>query len=201
MTSAARQTQPMTVEDFLAFLDAHPDERWELIDGEPQMVGGGTLRHNTITLNIVAGLRPYARKSGYRVFGADVIVSRRDDAYFGAVPDVFVHCGAANPMQRLLDNPAIIVEVLSPSTLRRDRNQKLEQYRLMPSVDQIVHVNQDQVRIEMWTRAADTEPEALDGWHLSVLTRLDETAEFRAIAAPIAVADIYDDALPETATA
>jgi Uma2 family endonuclease len=200
MTVAARIAAPMTVEEFLAFLDARPLERWQLIDGQPLMMAGGTLRHNEIALNLVGSLRPAARKKGCRTYASDVLVRSSGDDDFAAIPDVFVRCGPSFGTDRLVDDPSIIIEVLSPSTMRLDRGSKFERYRSMASVEQIVLVYQDQIRVEVWSRVPADNDEAADGWTLTTLTRLSDQAVFPGIEASVSLADIYDDALPETGT-
>ena len=55
--SAARALDPMTVEQFLAFCETLPDgEKWELHDGRPVMMVGGTAGHSIIANNLARAL-------------------------------------------------------------------------------------------------------------------------------------------------
>jgi Uma2 family endonuclease len=49
-------------------------------------------------------------------------------------------------------NPALIIEVLSPSTERRDRGVKLRHYQLIPSLCEYWLVSQDEALIEQYVR-------------------------------------------------
>jgi Uma2 family endonuclease len=189
------------VDAFLIFLDNHPDERWELIDGHPIMMAGGTLDHNTITLNLARLLYPHARKSGCRVQTSDVLVRNPKDQDFAALPDVLVHCGSRDGQQRLLGDPAIIIEVLSRSTVIFDRGRKFAQYRAMPSVQQIVFIYQDQVRVENWTRTEATETASDEPWVMQTLSTLDSRVTFSRLDAETSLSDIYEDARPESGAA
>jgi Uma2 family endonuclease len=51
-----------------------------------------------------------------------------------------------------------VVEVLSPSTAEYDRGEKLEHYRQIPSLQEIVLVSHVKQELEVWRRTAD-------GWH------------------------------------
>lgn len=110
--------------------------RWELIKGVPyNMTPAPTPFHQTIVGNIFAELRSFLGKGDCEVFVApfDVRLSLEDD--YGnpktvIQPDVSVVC-----QKERLDNkglkgaPELVVEVLSPSTALKDRNEKLSLYR------------------------------------------------------------------------
>lgn len=52
-------------------------------------------------------------------------------------------------------NPCVIVEVLSETTERYDRDGKFEAYKKLPSFDTYALVSQDERRIEVRTRDGD----------------------------------------------
>jgi hypothetical protein len=71
-------TSAMSAEEFFAFIDARPCEKWELIDGYPELIkretpadpelparpqamGGDTLRHAMVSGNIAEAFSPGAR--------------------------------------------------------------------------------------------------------------------------------------------
>jgi Uma2 family endonuclease len=142
-STALALPEPMTVEGFLAFIDARPDERYELIDGQPMLMGGVTIRHGIIAVNIGAGLRDAARNRGCITVTSDVLTSQGFKDSFAGSPDVMVICDKVSNSDRLVTRPAIIVEVLSKSTMYRDRGPKFEAYKAIPSLGQIVFVYQD----------------------------------------------------------
>lgn len=162
--SLSRERHTMSVIEFLAFLDERPDcERWELVDGEPVMMVNVTRAHSLITLNIATLLHPLARRRGCETHSADFFVSGAEASGFMAVPDVFVRCGQADDKARLADDPVIVVEVLSPSTIRHDRVRKFDRYTAIASVRQIVLVYQDEVRVESFLRDNEDWPMAVFG--------------------------------------
>lgn len=187
------------VDEFLTFLDGRQDERWELIDGHPVMMAGGSLDHNTIALNLALLLRPPAQKAGCRVQSADVLVRNAEKGGFLAFPDVLVHCGPHAGTDRILTEPTIIIEVLSRSTLIFDRGIKFERYREMKSIEQICFVYQDQIRVESWTRTDQVLDEKTDVWQMKTLTELSMAAHIVRLDVDLALADIYADAFPQTA--
>ena len=73
-------------------------------------------------------------------------------------PDVVAACGEPrfddDEFDTLL-NPTLVVEVLSKSTESYDRRTKIEHYRTIPSLVEIVFIAEDRVRVERWHRGAD----------------------------------------------
>ena len=185
---------------FLQFLDRQDDNRWELVDGHPVMMAGGTLDHNTIALNIASGLRPAARKLGFRVHISDVLVINPENESFAAFPDVVVACGPEQGNERVLKHPDIVVEVLSLSTVIFDRGKKFDNYRDTPSIQQIFFVYQDQIRVEMWNRVDGGSADEPDEWIMTSLTELDAGAPFSRLGVTLTLNEIYLDAIPRAAS-
>ena len=84
-------------------------------------------------------------------------------------------------------NPAVLVEVLSPSTEDYDRGEKLDHYRRIPSLREVLHVAHDARRVELWRRGAD-------GWALARFEE-GEDVTLESLGCAIAVAQIYRDPL------
>ncbi len=98
--------------------------------------------------------------------------------------DLAVTCAPADAGRRYVAEPILIAEVLSPSTQLHDRGRKLDDYRQLPSVQEILLVASEQRRVQHWRR---------DGprW---IVEDLIGDAELRLAAAPnpIPLATIYD---------
>ena len=73
---------------------------------------------------------------------------------YAPIPDVVVQCGEP-PEDGYTDDPLLVVEVLSPSTLVLDRGRKTEFYQTVPSLAVLLLVHQDEARVEVWRRAPD----------------------------------------------
>lgn len=134
--------QPITVDQFLQ-IDFPSDRKYELVDGNIRMMTGGSPAHARVASNILAYLHQRLRGSGCRAYNSDMGVRIGDlDVRY---PDVSVYCGnPATPeaeQRRIFDNPTILFEVLSPSTARKDENEKLGDYRKLDSLDTIVFVD------------------------------------------------------------
>ena len=117
----------LTYEDYLKTPD---DERWELLNGELLMAASPNTAHQTVTGNIFLHLSIFVRDSGLgRVFVApyDVILSSHNvlqpDVLF--VPEEQRSIITADNVN---GSPALVVEVMSPSTGARDREIKRRIY-------------------------------------------------------------------------
>jgi Uma2 family endonuclease len=71
-------------------------------------------------------------------------------------PDAMVYCGPeAAPSALLVENPVVIVEVLSPSTGRRDQGRKLADYFRLPSVAHYLIVDPNEMLVIHHQRRGD----------------------------------------------
>ena len=132
----------ITADEFLA-IDFGTDKKFELEDGVIVMMTGGTVAHSWVQANILTWLRQKLRGTGCRPFGSDmaVRVSETELRY----PDISVYCDH-EPLERVaerraLDDPRVVVEVLSPSTTMIDQGTKLEGYKRIASVRTIAFVD------------------------------------------------------------
>jgi Uma2 family endonuclease len=188
-SSAIRDPEPMTIKAFLAFADRqNPDEHWELHDGVPRLMVGGSPFHGMIAANIVGAVIGPSRARGCRPF-ISMLVAVGD--YTAYEPDVLLRCGPLERHDRTLADPKVVFEVLSPSTMDFDRGPKFERHKRIDSLEQIVLVYQDSYRVESWLR--------LDGtWEAEtkILTAITASLAIPAIGASLAMSDIYLDVTP-----
>jgi Uma2 family endonuclease len=183
--SAARALEPMTVEQFLAFCEALPEgEKWELHDGRPVMMVGGTIAHAIIADNWARALHEPARRRNCRPV-TGFLVQANESSLFE--PDVAIFCDPIDPESRVSGEPRAVFEVLSPSTMRFDRTLKFERYRAMPSVEQLVFIYQEQIRIESYLRRGE---EWMDD--PIILTATLASLSVPNVGASIPIVDIYD---------
>lgn len=189
MSSTAEAThEPLTVDDFIAFLDREAgDKTYQLLDGVPVAMIGVTRRHSLIAGNIYAALRGMARRRGCEAHISDMLVVNPDDPHFAAVPDVFVRCGPLPGTTRKIDDAVVVVEVLSPSTMADDRGYKFKRYATIPSLQQILFVYQGETRVESWTRDGSE-------WGLQTIDSDGASVPLPALGDNLPLAEIYEAA-------
>jgi Uma2 family endonuclease len=191
MNAPALKIEPITIDAFLVLLDRCPKtERWELIDGfVVRMMTGGTEDHALVWSNFDGALRAAAAKRGCRTL-IDMLVRHPNGDDTTVAPDVLVRCGPPRGKDRTVDDPLIVVEVLSPSTMAYDRSTKFAFYQSIPTVAHIVLAYQDERRVEVFSRGAATE--AGFEWNYAVLTAPNDVVALPALDFAMTVADVYD---------
>jgi Uma2 family endonuclease len=143
----------MNVDEFLAWSEGLPKEagRFELWDGEiiEKRGAAGTMnaersQHWRAKLAMTLALIKAIEKSGIEGHVAVEGPTVRFSSGKAVDPDVLVHFGPPVPRGALeVPNPAIVVEVLSPSTAKFDLSQKMQGYFTLPSVQHYVVIDPD----------------------------------------------------------
>lgn len=177
MTQAASHHR-YTIEEYLR-RERDSVEKHEFDDGEILAMAGATRVHVLITGNVHGELRNRLRGKPCVPYGSDLRIRLSSPPKF-VYPDVTVICGEplADPDDRRGEsflNPRVIVEVLSSSTERYDRQEKFDRYRGIESFREYVLVSQDQARIETFYRQAD------GTWGFDVFTGLDAIVRLRSL--------------------
>ena len=143
-----------------------------------------TWDHNIIEVNIGFAIRRQTRVEDCIVQISSQAVAVDDGNVL--IPDVCVICGRPQITgnRRLLHNPTLVVEVLSPSTQSRDLGEKLDLYRAIPSLATILIVEQHEPYVELYARDR-TE------WRRGVYSGLDATVPLDALGCELALAEVY----------
>ena len=151
MIAQPQYTQKMTAEEYLEW-ESKQELRHEYIDGEILAMTGGTLPHNSIALNFYTVLRPHLRQRGCQANVSDAKVKPSQlSRYF--YPDLVVTCDSDDLNARdFIQNPEIIVEVLSPGTETYDRGDKFKYYRQISSLQEYILVDSEEIIVEVYRR-------------------------------------------------
>lgn len=156
-------------------MDRAAEFRSEFLDGEMFAMSGGCARHAFLQVNVLVEMHAALRGGECRVCGSDFRVRVSTTGMY-TYPDLVVICGKlllADAQQDILLNPAVIFEILSPSTEKYDRGLKFQHYRTIESLREYVLVDQDQVRIEQYARQPDNTWTFRDYQGLTAELRLD----------------------------
>ena len=186
MTAAPRlhYTHP----EYVAF-ERSSDVKHEFAGGLILAMAGGKPEHGARAVRVTTALAQQLRGRPCTVFDSDVRVRIRA-VNVTAYPDASVVCGRLETDAEDPDavvNPVIVVEVLSPSTEEYDRGAKLDAYKLLPSLREVVLVAHAGQRVEVVRREGAEWVCASYG--------PGESARLAAIDAALDVADLYRDPL------
>ena len=185
------RVRQMSVEEFLDFAEGS-EERYEFIDGEVCPMTGGKLNHFRIIKNVVLVFERELEDSECETIPNGMLI--RAGAATLVAPDVSVVCGepATEADTRILLNPTVVVEVISPSSARHDRILKRDLYESVASIQAYLIVEQDQALAELYTRGES-------GWQLQTCRGLDADVPLAALGCRLAMRDIYRNVAFESA--
>jgi Uma2 family endonuclease len=127
-----------TYAEYLAMEEAS-SVRHEYLDGEIYAMAGGSPDHAALAAALISVIRSQL-PPGCRTFTSDLRV-RIPATGLTTYPDAAVVYG---PTERAADdalavvNPVVLIEVTSPSTEEYDRNEKLRNYKNLPSLREVL---------------------------------------------------------------
>jgi len=178
--SVAAHKLPITAAEYLEG-ELRAGTRHEFVDGRVYAMAGASRKHNEICLDLAANLKNHLRGGPCRTYIEAVKVQIADDlgeAFY--YPDVFVACEPGDDDSHVVHNPRVVIEVLSESTSRIDRSDKLINYKRIPTVEEIVLIEQDWPEILVFRRA--------ERWKRNLYTQFTTLVRLDSIgyAAPLA---------------
>lgn len=177
-------TQPadlrMTLAEFLDWDDG-TDTRYELIDGHVLAMAPPSPRHSVMAGQL-ARIIGNALKAPCHVFvEAGIVTPDRPDSYLQA--DLAVSCRPLDEQEHYLAEPILVVEVELPGTVRHDRGVKVDRYRELPSVQEILLVATQERRVQLWRRQGER-------WSVEDVIG-DATLRLESCPLAIPLADLY----------
>jgi Uma2 family endonuclease len=146
----------------VACADGAPKHEW--FDGVVYAMSRGTPEHGRLTARVTVALGN-ALPDDCQIYSSDTMLFIAS-ASLATYADAIIVCGPLETLTvrdkngrsvgQAVTNPVVVVEVLSESTERYDRDGKFQAYKQLPSLREYVLVSQDVRRIEVFRRA--------DGW-------------------------------------
>jgi phenylacetic acid degradation protein len=184
-----RGKRTFTIEDYLREEEGS-NQRHEYYQGEIFLMSGAKADHNIIIVNLLFSLKTKLNGSPCEVFNADQRVHVQQNTLF-TYPDLSIVCGEPeyyNNDTLNLTNPAVIVEVLSPSTKNYDRGDKMRLYQDLPSLREYIMVDSQAVLVEHFAKDEQNE------WVLKKYDRLDDNFLVGTAGVCLSLAEIYEKA-------
>ena len=139
-----------TLAEFLAWEENQP-ERHEFYRGEIFAMVGGSARHNRVIMNLGRRIADHLDGTGCQAFTESMKVQISEGILY---PDVVVTCAKALAGdEQVINDPKLIIEVLSPSTKGYDKRDKFILYRSLSSLREYVLIDPAERRVEVFTLA------------------------------------------------
>lgn len=168
-------------------LEESAESRSEFIAGRVFAMAGGTDTHIQISFNMTRLLADRLRGK-CRVYQSDMKVRVGEaDAFF--YPDVTLVCGDQKfyrGRRDIIENPVLLVEVLSDSTHEYDKNDKLFAYQTIPSFREYVLISQKKHVVQQYIRQPD------GNWRIKATIGAESTIYLESVEVELAMEDIYD---------
>ena len=151
-------------------------------------MAGASYNHNVISFNLSGLLYNAFLQSNCQAFANDMKV-RVEAANTFTYPDLAVICGEPEFYQERTDtitNPVVLFEILSTSTRKYDMQDKLEQYRSLPTIQNYVLIDQKRVLVRNYQRLDN------DKWLTSLYSNLEDELELPSARAKLKLAQVYN---------
>ena len=143
--------RPMDVAEFLAW-EQRQELRYEFDGLKPVAMVGGTEAHGAISISVATALQRRLQGTRCRAFGSDMKIEVAGRIRY---PDALIVCRPLQLGSRVVNDPVVVFEVLSETTAQVDRFDKNEEYRLTPSIQRYVMLEQDRPTATVFNRAGD----------------------------------------------
>lgn len=176
-----RRVPTMTQEQFFGWAEAQ-DERYEFDGFQPLAMTGGSLNHSRICQNLWAALRSRLRGGPCEVLGPDAGLATVGKSV--RYPDALVTCSKAPGAARLVPGVVVVFEVLSPTSGRVDRIDKLLEYPAVPSIRRYVILEHTGVGATAYVRGEGA-------WTALPLTAAD-TMDLPEVGVSVPLAELYE---------
>jgi Uma2 family endonuclease len=175
--------QTISPEQFFAWV-AGQEERFELVEGEIVLMAGAGRRHDSIVVNLIAAVHSQVKGGACQTFTGDTYISTSPSTR--RMADLGIDCGKPDDNSLAADKPALVIEVLSPTTGGFDVTVKLAEYQSLPSMDYILFVDTEMPNAHLYFRDKEGR------WEDRVIKGLDATIDLPKLNIVLKLAEIYD---------
>ena len=148
MTAARKLPPMMTVDDFLCWEGDGTSTRYELVDGVLRAMSPGTYAHGLIQANVIGALFNHLRGLPCHVITTPGIKPLMRADWNFRIPDIGVTCEPDRKGERIVQEPILLIEVLSPSNAQ-DTYENIRAYATLPSVQELLVVHSTRIEVEM----------------------------------------------------
>ena len=165
------------------------EHRMEYEDGKILNMGTSSDTHSELMLNLATSIKSKVKGKGCKVYAETVKLSLADeDKYY--LPDVMLTCDERDHQDRLMKRyPSLVAEIVSPSSSKRDREEKFAAYLKLPSIKYYLLIAQDRIRIDVFSKGEGK------GWEFHYYEALTESIPLPQVGISLSVADIYEDVI------
>jgi Uma2 family endonuclease len=183
---APKYYRKMSAEEYLEW-ERQQEYKYEFHSGEVVAMSGASLAHNFIHSNLLIAIGSHLIDKHYNVFTSELRIEvKAKESYF--YPDVTIVCGEpelVDDNQDMIKNPAVIIEILSPSTEQYDVKRKKFFYMQMPSLKEYIMIDSTSISVDILRK------EDGNKWENEVLIEKDSSLYIKTINLKLSLSEIY----------
>ena len=160
----------------------------EYYKGEIFAVAGVGARHNIIFSNLFGEIAYRLKGNPCAPYGSDMRIHIPENTLF-TYPDISIVCGDIIPSPEDKDTtirPAVLIEILSPSTRNYDRGDKFKLYRDIPTLKEYILIDSEAIGIEVFRI------NSYGHWVLEEYKSPADSLAIKTVRLSIPVQDIYN---------
>ena len=174
----------MTLEEFLHWDDG-TDTRYELIGGFPVAMAPGMEDHGVLAVRLAARLDNAlaSRRPCRTATEAGILHPERADTFF--VADIAATCAPRAFRRQYMQDPILLIEILSPSTERHDRRIKVPAYQRIASVQEILLIDSESRYAELHRRHGEQ-------WIIQIIIGDAGIISLASVSIEISMSELYE---------
>jgi Uma2 family endonuclease len=172
----------ISVEDYLEGEKVSPVRR-EYFNGEVFAMAGASDNHGRILINLTTLLSIHLRDSTCEPFSTETKIRVTPTVYY--YPDILVTCEENPESPYFRNNPILIIEIVSKSTERIDRREKVFLYQQIESLQEYVVVDQYRKEVQVHRKQPN------GGWITYLFNEETDVVELASIDLTIQLPEIY----------
>jgi Uma2 family endonuclease len=174
----------MTVDEFLRF-EGEQDVHYELHDGLVVAMAPPADAHGVLAVNIGSALMNALRGRGHCRPRAQAGIALRRGSGSVYEADLAVSCAPPDRARRTVEDPILVVEILSRSTREFDRRVKAADYKTIPSIVEILLIDSERMWAEVHRREAG-------GWSAQLAEGAGARLSLASAGLDLPLADLYE---------
>jgi Uma2 family endonuclease len=146
----------MTIAEFLDWDGGGHQGKLELIDGVVRAMAPASEAHGTIQANLALLIGQHLRAGGAkcRVVTEAGVVPRLNPGRNMRAPDLVVTCAPPDAKRKTVDEPLLLIEILSPSN-ENDTWESIRACATIPSVKEMLVVDSEHVHAQIFRKGND----------------------------------------------
>jgi Uma2 family endonuclease len=183
----------LSPEEYLE-IERKAEYKSEYYHGEMFAMSGVSRTHDRINVQLTFLIAQHLRGKRCEAFTANMRVLAASSGLY-TYADLSVVCEEpqfADAQVDTLTDPALLVEILSPSTEDYDRGKKAKLYRAIPSLQELLFIAQDSYEVELYRRQPD------GTWSLIEARGLESAIALTSIGYTLSLRELYERVLGDS---